>query len=150
MKKYLLILVLAAVLIAAGCAKAPVADKNDQPSPPTETADEPADEVTGASATDWSDSEEADTVEVLSGDVEILGKDGFSPAEALVSSGEEVVFLNKASRDVVITFQKDGTRLFTNSPLIKTGKTYTHVFSEAGSYTYWTVGYGVKGKVTVE
>lgn len=148
MKKYILFCVMMAALVVVGCTKAPIIEETTTTDQPTETVEEPSDEMTGASMTDWSSSEE--TAETLTGDVEILGKDGFSPAEASVNVGEEVVFLNKASKDVVITFQNDGTRMFTNSQLVKTGTTYSHVFSEAGSYTYWTVGYGVKGKLVVE
>ena len=151
MKKYMLLCVLMmAALVVAGCTKAPVVEETAAPVQPVETAEEPNVEATETEVSTTSESSSEETVEALSGDVEILGAEGFSPAEASVSVGEEVVFLNSLNKNVVITFKNEGTGKYTNSKLIKTGMTYSHTFPEAGSYTYWTIGYGIEGKLVVE
>jgi len=139
-----------AALVVVGCTQAPVQEETAAPSQPTEPAQEPSEEATEASTASEDSSEEAEAVEALTGDIEILGAEGFSPAETSVKTGEGVVFLNKVSKNVVITFKNDETGRYTNSQLIKIGDTYAHVFTEAGSYTYWTEGYGAKGKLVVE
>ncbi len=149
MKKYILLCVLMmAALVVVGCTKAPVVEETAAPVQPVETAEETSVEDIEPSIISWSDSEE--TVEALSGEIEILGAEGFSPEEASVKVDEEVVFINKMNKNAVLTFQKDGTKKFTNSGLIKTGATYSHAFSEAGTYNYWDVGYGIEGKLVVE
>ncbi len=87
---------------------------------------------------------------VSSGDVTILGKEGFSPAEVTVSAGAKVNFENQDKKNMVLIFKNAATKKTANSDLIKAGVTYTHTFAEAGTYDYWTTAYGVKGKVIVE
>jgi len=136
-------------LVVVGCAKAPVEDETPKPDQTIETVKEPTEEVAETEPSAVSESSSEETVEALSGEIEILGAEGFSPAEASVNVGEEVVFINKINKNAVLTFQKDGTKKFINSNLIKTGATYSHAFSEAGSYTYWDIGYGIEGKLIV-
>ncbi|MBU1973948.1 MAG: hypothetical protein KKH52_00970 [Nanoarchaeota archaeon] len=138
MKKYILLMVLLAILFVVGCTQVQVAEE-------AVVAEEPA--VEENNEVSWGSDEEE--VATLSGDVEILDKAGFSPAEASVRAGSEVVFVNKADRSTVLTFQKDGTQMFTNSDLVKPGEGVSLTFEE-GTYTYWTTGYGVKGKLVVE
>lgn len=83
-------------------------------------------------------------------EVAILGKEGFDPAELKITKGSQVVFINTGSKSVVIDFQHPTSRKVTNSDLIPPAESYTHFFAEAGTYDYWTTGYGVKGKIIVE
>lgn len=94
--------------------------------------------------------EQTEVIAPLSGDIEIVGKEGFVPLETTVSVNEEVTFLNKGTKEAVLTFQKDATQKFLNSNIIKSGATGTMIFTEPGTYTYWEMGYGVKGKLIVE
>ncbi|MFH1276556.1 MAG: hypothetical protein ABIH82_05590 [Candidatus Woesearchaeota archaeon] len=84
-------------------------------------------------------------------EVTVLGKNGFDPAELTVNEGDTVVFINKdpAEKDFSITFQRLGTRIFTNSDITGYGNSWENTF-EAGTYYFWTLGYGVKGKLIVE
>lgn len=81
----------------------------------------------------------------------ILGKPGFSPAELAIEAGDSVTWTNHdpQKKVLVLTFQKAGTREFITSRAIRPGREWDHVFTEPGEYIYWTVGYGVKGKVMV-
>lgn len=85
-------------------------------------------------------------------EVRILGSAGFDPSELTISVGDQVVFTNADSREkaTVLTFQKDGTQQFINSESIQPGGTWTYAFEELGAYEYWTIGYGVKGRIVVE
>ncbi len=83
-------------------------------------------------------------------EVAILGREGFDPEELTITEGKPVVFVNQDSRAVVITFQHNTSRKVANSVVIPPGESYIHSFTEAGTYDYWTIGYGIKGKITVE
>jgi plastocyanin len=85
-------------------------------------------------------------------EVRVLGKEGFSADDFTARVGQEVTFVNQdpAKKDFSITFQKQGTRTFLNSEVTRHGDTYTHVFNEPGTYDFWTIGYGVRGTVTVQ
>lgn len=82
----------------------------------------------------------------------ILGKEGFSPAELTIDAGDSVTWLNADQREkvLVLTFQKINTREFITSLSIPPGQEWDHVFTQSGEYTYWTTGYGVKGKLVVK
>lgn len=158
MKKYLIGLAL--VLMIVGCAQEVV--EEDTVTPPAEE-DDAAPEVTKeAPADDAADTEEETADEgseqaeektvVASGseDVRILGKKGFDVEELTVKVGDTVTWLNEDpnEKDMVLTFQKG--RDFTNSEIIPPGEMWEMTFEEAGTYEYWTQGYGVRAKVIVE
>ena len=84
--------------------------------------------------------------------VDILGVNGFDPAELKIGKNDLVRWTNKdpKAKDAVITFQYENTREFVNSDIIPAQGTWEKVFTTSGTYTYWTIGYGVKGKVIVE
>ena len=83
--------------------------------------------------------------------ISILGKEGFDPSSTAVETGDNVVWKNNdpMKKDLTLTFQKEGSREFATSTVIKYGQTYTKVFEETDTYAFWTVAYGVKGEVVV-
>lgn len=83
-------------------------------------------------------------------DVTILGRQGFNPPELKVAKGSQVVFTNADSKTAVLNFQRGNSLRISISGSIPPGETYTHTFGETGAYTYWTTGYGIEGKITVE
>ena len=96
------------------------------------------------------------TVPVIAGDVSVIGPEGFTPMEFSVKVGESVTFVNNNADDVdvvddvVLVFKEQFTLgNAKNSPTLKVGEAYTHTFSKAGIFEVWTVGYGVKGIITV-
>lgn len=140
MKRYIVGLFL--ILLIAGCQQPatitpePTGQAIVPETAPAETVEEETEEV----------EEEAPT----GADVSILGKEGFDPEEITVKEGATIVFMNNDpnGKDAVLTFQKG--RKFINSDKIKAGEKYEQVFDAAGTYDYWTVQYGVKGKIVVE
>ncbi len=83
--------------------------------------------------------------------VDILGKDGFSVTEVHLKIGDSVVWTNKdpAEKKIMITFQKDQTRDFLNSPLLSPNEFYQYTFTEAGTYNFWNLAYAGEGVITV-
>ncbi len=85
--------------------------------------------------------------------VTILGKEGFSPSEITIEPRDSITWANAdpQKKDVVLTFEKQGatTAKFRTSPVISPGMEESMIFSEPGMYVYWTIGYGVKGKLRV-
>jgi len=145
MKRYIIGLFL--ILLIAGC------QQQATPTAPEPTgqvvADEPRTPTTEEKTTEGV-KEEAKEGAPEGADVSILGKGGFDPAELTVKKGTLVVFMNNdpKSKDALLTFQVG--RKFINSDIIKPGEKYEQLFDEEGTYEYWTIGYGVKGKVIVE
>ena len=75
---------------------------------------------------------------------------GFEPREIVVKAGQPVTWVDHSKKDVEMVFQKNRHPQVTTSGKFHPGETYTHAFSEPGTYDYWVVGYGAKGKVVVE
>jgi plastocyanin len=147
MRKYIVGLFL--ILLLVGCQQqAPPVQE------PVETLEEetPTEPVEETAVVEEGTAEEAADMEteVGVGDVSILGKEGFDPEEITVKKGDAVVFTNNDpnGKDAVLTFQLG--RKFINSNQIKAGEQYEQIFEEAGTYDYWTVNYGIKGKIIVE
>ncbi len=119
-----------------------------------ETAEEAEEEVEETELEAEEDAED-ELVYASSGDIDILGYDGFNVEAYELSVGESVTFVNMNSEDdpisdVTITFQSQAnTRQFETSSVIKLGESYTHTFTEAGEFIAWTVGYGVELPITV-
>lgn len=57
----------------------------------------------------------------------------FNPAELNIKQGDAVTWTNKDSAPHTIT-SDTGTEI--NSPSLSTGQTYSHTFSQAGTFTY--------------
>ena len=83
--------------------------------------------------------------------VKILGKEGFSSGAINIQAQDTIVFVNLDPRKkaAVITFQKDSSRTFLNSEIIAAGASWKYSFDEPGEYQFWTVGYGVRGRIRV-
>ncbi|MEK6951124.1 MAG: hypothetical protein AABX13_05370 [Nanoarchaeota archaeon] len=82
----------------------------------------------------------------------IMGKAGFLPAELTIEVGDSVTWLNADPRKktLTLTFQEGKTRNFITSPSIIPAAEWVQVFTEPAEYRYWTVGYGVTGKLVVK
>ncbi len=82
----------------------------------------------------------------------ILGKNGFSPAELTIEVGDSITWTNAdpQKKTLVLTFQRVNTREFVTSPSLQPGREWDYAFTEPGEYIYWTVGYGVKGRLVVK
>ena len=150
MKKYIIGLFL--ILLIAGCQQKETTTAPPEPSgedvvtetPPT-TEVPPTTETPPAETTTETEKETPTT-----NDVSILGKNGFEPMEITVKKGDAIVWINNDpnGKVIVLTFQK-GKKFITSSK-IEAGKTYEHMFDEEGAYDYWTISYGVRGKVNVK
>ncbi len=83
--------------------------------------------------------------------VDILGKEGFSVTDVQLKIGDSVVWTNKdvSEKKIMVTFQKDQTRDFINSPLLVPGEFYQYRFTEAGTYNFWNLAYAGEGVITV-
>ncbi len=81
-----------------------------------------------------------------------LGEQGFDQWETHINIGDTIVFINEnpEQKDMVITFQKDRSREFFNSDITSYSEGYEHIFSEAGDYYFWVLGYGKEAVVIVE
>jgi plastocyanin len=150
-KKYLIGLFL--VLVLVGCQQQPqIADEGAQEiEPAPEVAEEPQPEGVEEAPAEVAEEAATEAPKATEGtDVRILGKGGFDPAEIRVGKGATVTFLNDdpAGKEIGLVFQKG--RQLINSDRIKAGEKYEHTFEGAGTYNYWTLEYGVRGKVVVE
>jgi plastocyanin len=139
MKRYILTVLLVSLVLLVGCGPtldttAPVKEPIVQPVPVQK-------EIAQAKES---------TIKSTVDGIKILGKEGFDPASATV--GKEVAFSNNdpAKKSTTITFQNKDTKKVTTTGLIKAGETYTHVFGETGTYSYWTTAHGVKATLVVE
>ena len=83
---------------------------------------------------------------------QILGKAGFSPSEFMIETGDSVTWRNDDPQRKVATLviHQENTRHFITSPTIKYGEEWENVFTMPAEYSYWTVEYGVKGKLRVK
>ncbi|MBI2151871.1 hypothetical protein HYU21_04055 [Candidatus Woesearchaeota archaeon] len=159
-KKIVLGIVLLVVLaLALGCQKpAQVGEKATKAAKSSPlTGNVVAD--TGASAASDSLSDEVAGYEkdLVAGDsIEILpyqkyyGYSGFSPQEVSTKVGQSLTWVNHANKDVEMVFQKNKHPQVITSGKFHPGETYNYAFSEPGTYDYWVVGYGAKGKIVVE
>ena len=94
-----------------------------------------------------------DIFALVSYHINILGKEGFSPRGLTVNARDEVAWKNNDAekKEVTLVFQKPReVNKFITSSVIKPGTEWRYSFSQPGEYTYWTVGYGTKGKITVQ
>lgn len=144
MKKIALFsIVIIALLLIVGCQQKVVEEDKI-----SEIEEKQESEPVEKTSTENSVVEETIKTVTYGSEIEILGKKGFDPSELSVSESSSINFVNNAPKPVVLIF-KNGPRS-SSSPTIKSGDSYEHVFEETGTYDYWTVGYGVKGKIVVE
>ena len=139
MKIHFLMILLITALLVVGCAQEVVEDTQEAPDQEPAPVVEPEEEV----------SVPYDEPAGFDSGIEILGKEGFLPAETMVGVGD-VVFKNSADKASVLTFKNMDTNKASNSPLIKPGEEYVHTFQEPGTYTYWGLTFGVEGTLIVK
>ena len=106
-------------------------------------------EAAGETAVQETNAQEMEETKTASGDVRIVGKEGFDPMEMAISAGDAVTWVNDDKKDLVMAFFKDG-KFYINSAVIKPGENFEHEFKAEGSYVYRTLAYGVEGKLTVQ
>ena len=133
--KYLLstgLLLIVSLIVLSGCSKS----APNQAPPTTVPPPTPADEI----------------IQGRAYNVNVLGANGFAPAELIIRKNDLVRWTNNdpQGKDMVITIQYENSREFVNSDIVSVQGTWEKVFTTSGTYTYWTIGYGVKGKVMVE
>lgn len=146
MKLFYAIMLVLLVLVSA-CAQ-----QTAQPVQPTRPAEQPIaqPEEDGAAMEDKEvEAMEKEETKMTAGDVRIVGTEGFDPMEMAISAGDAVTWVNDDKKDLVISFFKDGN-FYLNSAIIKPGESFEHEFKDKGSYEYWTLAYGVVGKITVQ
>ena len=92
---------------------------------------------------------EKEETKTTSGDIRIVGKEGFDPMEATIKAGDSVTWVNDDKKALTLTIFKDG-KWYLNTDVIEPGQSFEQEFTEAGEYDYWTLAYGIKGKITVQ
>ncbi len=99
--------------------------------------------------------ESASETVVSTGDITLLGPDGFDVSEYNVAVGGSVSFLNmnekgRSDLDITLTFQNVEKRSeIMLSDLILYGESYTHTFTAPGQWKVWSVEYGGDLIITV-
>jgi plastocyanin len=164
--KYFYAVFICLILLLAGCAQKTVEQpgedtvtlpeegtepvQEETPEAPPVVEDEAAAEVVDdEAAADTEVTEEEAAVPVATSEVRIVGKAGFDPMEVTAKAGDAITWVNDDSKIIVLTMMKDG-KFFANSAQIKSGESFEQEFAEAGTYEYWSLAYGVKGKIIVE
>ena len=152
--KLLFAIVLVVMLFVSACGQKP-AEEPDVVSPGDEPVIEPEEptetdvEMPEGDMTPVDEPEEV-AKPTTSDEVRILAKGGLEPLELSISAGSAVTWMNEDTKDIVLTFFKDG-KFYLNSAVIKPGEKFEHEFTEAGEYEYWTLAYGPQGaKITVK
>lgn len=92
--------------------------------------------------------ENVSTSESTSQDTVTIANFAFSPATITVKTGSTVIWTNEASVAHTVT-SDSGNEL--DSPLLSQGKSYSHTFSQAGTFSYHCTPHpNMKGTVIVE
>lgn len=119
-----------------------VSEPTVEPTPAVQEIVEETPEITEA--------EETPKEEVAqTNEIRIVGKAGFEPMELSIKAGGTITLINTDKVSLLITIYKND-KFFQNTPLIKKGDKYELTLKDSGNYEYWSVAYGVKGKITVE
>lgn len=146
---FISILALVMVLFVAGCSEKSVPQAE-------EISEEVVEEVSPETTDVVAETEESEVVVAPptggESSVRVLGKEGFDNLEMNINVGDTVVFKNAdpAEKVMVLVFQSESTRKVTNSEAVAPGTEYSKTFGEAGTYNYWTEGYGIRAKVVVQ
>lgn len=84
--------------------------------------------------------------------IDIMGKEGFSKSEVRIQQGDTIIWTNKdpAGKKIVVTFQKDQTREFVNSPILAPEESFQYTFQESGTFNFWNLAYPGEGQIIVE
>ncbi len=145
MKKQILVLLILAVLSLAilGCQTEKAMDKE----PVKEAAEEPAKEVVEETTKNEEVMEKATG---SSDEVQLLGKEGYSTMELTIKVGDTVSFVNKdpLKKTQIVVFKK-GSESFTSNSILSE-KEFSHEFVNTGTYEFWSMAHGKKGKIVVE
>lgn len=140
-------IILGLLVLVSACAQ-----QTAQTVQPTQTAEqptaEPQQEETSEPIGQGEDAMENEA-KAASGDVRIVGKEGFDPMQVTINSGDSVTWVNDDKKALTLTIFKEG-KWYLNSDVIEPGQSFEQEFKEAGEYDYWTLAYGVKGKITVQ
>ena len=149
MKLFYAIILGLMVLVSACAQQTSQPVQTAQPILPAEqpAADNPPQEETVAA--EQASMPEKEETKTSSGDVRIVGKEGFDPVEATINAGDSLTWINDDKKDLVMVFFKDG-KFYINSAIIKPGESFEHEFKVEGSYVYRTLAYGVEGKLIVQ
>lgn len=143
-------------LLAVGCTSiplfSPVASSSDSSTTPDSTTVQSSTQPFPAPLKQPNPKAPIKVTALITHPVSILGKAGFSPPEMSMSVGDSITWANNdpSQKKLVLIVQKQGTREFMTAGQIPPGGEETLVFDLPGTYIYWTVAYGVKGKLVVE
>jgi plastocyanin len=117
--------------------------------------DSAADAVTGGAVANTNNEQaNAEAESASEGEVNavnILGKDGLDPETLTAKVGDTLRFYNKDpdNKNLVVTLRLGKTPKFLNTPLIEPNGYGDVTVTEAGDYSFWAVGYGIKGSLQV-
>ncbi|WP_440951919.1 cupredoxin domain-containing protein [Methanococcoides sp. FTZ1] len=144
MKALIVVLVLLATIVMAGCAQ-----YDDQPEPEAEmtTPEDTSDEITEEEI-ESTDNATEDTEDTTSMEYEVLIEDfKFKPDTLQISVGDTVTWINMDSAPHTATSNDEG---FDSGSLSK-GESFSFTFEEAGNYDYiCTFHPYMEGEIIVE
>src|SRR3989344_6093621 len=135
--------ILGLLVLASACAQQPQAVQ------PTQAEEQPAAEPQQEEASESMEQADDAIENAASSDVRIVGKEGFDPTEVTIHAGDSLTWVNDDKKALTLTIFKKG-KWYLNSNVIEPGQSFEQEFKEAGEYDYWTLAYGVKGKITVQ
>lgn len=135
MKQYMIFLLLVLIISCAPTVEVDRAKPVEDVQEPEEIVEEAPEEVI------LEEEEEENTIEIK--------EDSFYPVEKVIGKNTEIKWVKKDTRDYRITCYLEGTRVI-QSPDLKYGDSFTHVFLKEGEYTCITVPYGLRNIITVE
>jgi len=143
MKKYLVVLGLMLVLFIVGCTAGQPAVPANEPTPAPEPTVVP--EPTPV----------PEVPQAMTGEIQVLGKQGFDQTEVKIKAGDSVMFVNNdpselsGNKDVMlIVSTASGKNLA--SELVAYHDSFEYMFSESGSYKVLSVTSGTTVDVVVE
>ncbi len=155
MKRLILLLSVIALLVLAACETVPEAPPVVEEVPEVEEV--PAAPSEPAVVTPPVQEQAVVPVQpAASGQIQILGAQGFSEDTITILAGHTVEFVNQNPsetdivKSAVIVIEDKATGFDLNSKTIQDQESYTYTFEEAGTFTVWTVGYGLKMEVVVQ
>jgi amicyanin len=131
-----MVLSLSAIILISGCAS------SSAPPPKTGSGNQAAQPTLAQSSSSSSTPASPATVSVE------IANFAFFPAEIKIKQGTTVIWTNKDSAPHTIT-SDSGSEI--SSPSLSNGGTYSHTFSQAGTFDYHcSIHLSMKGKVIVE
>ena len=149
MKLFYAIILGLLVLVSACAQQTPPAAQAVQPIPPAEQPTADNTQQQEIEVVEETNAQEKEETKTASGDVRIVGKEGFDPMEATINAGDAVTWVNDDKKALTLTIFKKG-KWYLNRDVIEPGQSFEQEFREAGEYDYWTLAYKAKGKITVQ